>query len=83
MRLNWMTQVCTLNDNVAVTTPLFYTLKDTGRFQFSYQAKHRALCNSNSIGNIAQSRLGILRQTNQYVRMVAKKHPALDGIGHT
>ena len=82
MRFDWMTQVCILIDDVVITTTLFYTLKDTGGFQFGYQAKRRALCNSNSIGNIAQSRMRIVCQANQYVRIIAQEHPALDGSGH-
>ena len=73
--LDRVTQVNTRVDEIAVATPGFHTLEDSGLVEVRNQSQCTALSNADTIGNLAQRRTWRLGETDEHVCVIAEKSP--------
>ena len=57
---------------VPVSTPMLADVDDAAKVQITNDFLHGALGNSHALGNVAQPRLGITRQDQQYVAVITE-----------
>ena len=69
-------------DNVMIASA-FPGALDYARFlQFADQPKSGSLSDADSISHIAKSRIRVLGETNQDVRVIAQECPVINGLCH-
>jgi len=75
VRFDWMPQPLLFMDAVPVPPAFALNLEIAGFRQVIDDPLHRALGNPDSVGKIAHTGFGILRDAEQHVRMVGEKGP--------
>ena len=75
MLLQWMPEVSTRVDDVAVAAAMLLATKDSSLVKVRDDALGASLCYADLFCDFAQGRFWRFRQANEYVRVVTKECP--------